>query len=256
MKTISGSEKKAFGIEEWKLKYLWLPVLIVVGMFVSWAVVVQPRFDDISQFRADSVKIRKNVADLDQKRNYLQSINENDLVQKDQLLSQALPNHKDVYYLLTVVQQIAQNYNYVVDSFAVSPGVVGVGTTKLTPVVSGKADPLTRIPLDISLIGARSSYLDLIDAIEHALPILSIDSFKMASTQDTVKLDLSVTTYLSTTTLAVAVENLTLADLTLTKDDLATLNTLDGFHKLQNSGIGVSGNGQGFTNYGRIDPFN
>lgn len=253
MKTFD-DEVKILGINKWKLKYLWLPASVGLIFFLSWSVAIMPRVTDIQQYQNDTAAVKRNVSDLNQKRNYLESADENDLAQKETLLSQALPGDKNLYYLLTVVQSIAKNYGFVVDSFAVSPGKIT--DSGQTATQAPKNDSLTRVPVTISLLGMREGYLDLIDAVEHSLPLLSIDSFKMVSdVAGGIRLDLTVATYFSTDKFDIKVNNLKLSDLTLGKSDLATIATLSAYHQLDVGSILATGSGKTFTHYDRSDPF-
>ena len=249
-------ESKILGVEQWKLKLVWLPALVGAIFLMSINMLLMPRIDEIKQFQVDSATAKKKAADYDQKRNYLLSADEEDIKAKEGLLVQALPGRKDVYYLLTVVQNLASEYGYSVKSFSVSPGKIDNSTSK-KPSSQPKNTALTRIPVIISLSGSKEQFLPLIDGIERSLPILSIGSFKMTQNGGVISLDLSVTTSFSSDIFDVKVANLTLADLTLTKDEVATLNTLSTF-KLRSDATSLlsTESAKAFVPYNRNDPFN
>lgn len=247
-------EVKLLGVNRWKFKYLWLPGAVAFIILLSWQVAIMPRITDIQQFQADTEAIKLQVNDLDQKRVYLTSADENDLNQKEGLLEEALPGNKNIYFLLSVVQTIAAKYNYVVDSFSVSPGKVAADSSGAVEVV--KDDALTRVPVTITLLGLNSNYLDLVDAIEHSLPLLSIDAFKMVSDSNNgTRLELTVATYFSTDKFDIKVNNLKLSDLTLSREDQTTIATLSAYHPLDVSSLMATGSGRQYSKYDRNDPF-
>lgn len=258
MKSDFSSEGKVFGIEEWKLKMLWLPSVVVIAMILGWVMVLSPRFDEIFVFRRETVSMKKTVSEMTQKINYLSSADDDNLKRQEELVVQALPKNKNIYFMLTAVQGIAQKYNYVVDSFAVSPGEIGADSANDSKAATKKNEGgvLEKVPLKVVLLGPKGDHLGLIESLESSLPLLSIDKFKMTTTLADVRLELEVATYFSSDMLDVKIKNLTLADLTLTKEELATLETLGTFTK--NDSVGndlLQESGKAFVEYQRDNPF-
>lgn len=250
-------EGKIFGMEGWKVKMLWLPLIVVVGMVLGWFLVLYPRIGEVYVYNQEIKSTKVTVAELNQKINYLSSADDDELMRQEALVVEALPKNKDIYFMLTAVQNIASKYNYTVDSFMVSPGKIGAGSsTDKDLLVKTEAGVLEKVPLEVTLIGLQDDYLNLIDSLEKSLPLLSIDEFKMTTSTSNVKLDLKVATYFSSEMLDLKVNNLTLADLTLTKDELNTIETLSGFAKIENPADSSNPDlDKKFIKYERTNPF-
>lgn len=255
MNKIIDDEVKILGLARWKLRHLWFPMILVLVIYLSWVMAIKPRIDEVFEFQRNTESTNKKTVEINEKRNYLLSANEEDLKLKENTLSSALPVKKDVYYLLTVVQNIASQYGYSVDSFSVSPGKLETESADTKTLKVG-SDVLKKIPVVITLSGLQSNFLPLVDTIESSLPILSIDAFKMSQNSGGVKLDLTVATFFSSDKFDIKVGNLTLADLTLTKDELATLNRLSTFKVTTDiNSLTASESGKNYIRYDRVDPF-
>lgn len=253
MKSALLMEGKIFGVESWKLRLMWLPAGIVGLIIVSWMVIISPRIEDMSVYSKEAASSKKAAEELNQKRGYLESASDEDIQKQEELLSQALPGSKNLYFMLNVMQNIAQNNEFNVDSFSVSPGEVSAKVEEKGKVNN---ETLSKVPLKVILLGPKEKYLSLIESIEKALPLLSIDDFKMnQGSGGQVKMELTVATYFALEALNVKVKNLKLADLTLSKDELVTMEKLSGFTKLEDGIAGGDTEGKSFVKYERSNPF-
>lgn len=253
MKSALLMKGKIFGVESWKLRLMWLPALIVGLMVISWILVISPRIEEMTVYRKEAASSKKMAEELNQKQGYLESASDEDIQKQEQLLSQALLGSKNLYFMMSVMQNIATTNEFEVDSFSVSPGEV---PSKGEVKYEVNMDSLSKVPLKVILLGPKEKYLLLIESIEKALPLLSIDDFKMNSSGSQVKMELTVATYFALdTSLNVKVKNLKLADLTLSKDELVTMEKLAGFIKLESNVGGGDTQGKNFVKYERSNPF-
>lgn len=246
MKIDTKMPDKLFGVEAWIFKEFWLPAGLAGLFLLTMVGVLSSKVGEINTTLVERQTVAQQISDLNQKRNYLLTLSEDDLKKKTELLSQALPADKNVYFLLTVVDSIAQKYDFTVSNFNVSPGKVNDQ--------SKKDNVLSKVPVTVSLSGPSDSYLALITAIEQSLPILSIDQFKLSQTGLLAKLDLTVSTYFSNANTEVKVKNLTLTDLSMTSAEAATITNLASYTPLLNVNIGET-SGEQFVRYDRSNPF-
>jgi len=243
--------EKIFGIETGLLT-VFVPLLgVILLVIMSINLVILPRIGDYSQMvgQLDSLKLQREQ--MVQKRNYLLSIDQNELKKNADFIVNALLPQRNSYMLVGMVGQIADNYGYQIDSFLINPGEVAKKDNK--PLVNGVAN----IPISLTIVGPANRYLDFVKGLEASLPVLSLDSFKIQSGGGSAKMDLTISAYYIDTNTAVEVTKLTLADLTLTKDESDLITRLNQFTVLGNAGSLESGfnTSKTYVKYNRTNPF-
>src|SRR3989344_4363119 len=106
MKSALLMKGKIFGVESWKLRLMWLPALIVGLMVISWRLVISPRIEEMTVYRKEAASSKKMAEELNQKQGYLESASDEDIQKQEQLLSQALLGSKNLYFMMSVMQNI------------------------------------------------------------------------------------------------------------------------------------------------------
>lgn len=244
------------GIELIYLKIFLLPT-VMLGLFLTTVfVVILPKIEQIGKFRSDFNDLSGKTKILDQKKNYLQSVDQEGLRLKDQLISQALPESKNLYFLLNVIGNLAGKYNFVVDSISLSPGVI----EDKDKDQFAKNKNLVQVPVIVVLNGEAKSYVSFLREIERSLPILAISDYAMQkASSDLVSLKLTVSTYFSPRDFSKNISSVSLKDLTLSSEESKLLDTLGSYNKLnlQQMTAGSVGNEASVnTTVTRQDPFN
>jgi len=228
-------EEKALGVEVWKIKAV-LPLLgVILLVFVSISVAFIPKFSQIKELRLGIEKVKKDSRDLNQKRAYIQSVDERDLKAKQEMLLMALPESKNIYYLLNVVTGLVSDYGFMVDSFSLSPGELKDEDGDVKNNIK-KTEGVSSLAFSVNLIGPEDRYIELVTGLENSLPLLSLSSLESKNiSNNIVTLDLSLMTYFAPkkTETDVDVEKLTYKDLLMTEDEVAVLSRLDGFRKIE-----------------------
>ncbi len=182
---------KLFGIDIVYFK-TFASSLIALFLFIMTGIaVVIPKMNEIGEMNDKVAAIDKEAKGVADKIKYLSSIDQNVLTNNENVMLQAIPDVKDVYYLMTVVRQVAAAQGYVVDSFNVSPGLVSEDGVK-----ENKAG-VSKTPLGVVLIGPYDKYLDLLAGFENALPIMSLDQFALKPLGQLAELNLKIGTYSS-----------------------------------------------------------
>jgi hypothetical protein len=254
MKLTAALPNEIFGLEKDLLKIFLLPfVLIVVGLVVFFNVVL-PRISAIGITNSAIVDVDQKTKKINEKSNYLISMDQNELKKNADYLSAAIIHQKNAYYLVNVVRFIAEKYGYQIDSFSVAPGKVSGDDS------TGKSDALQAqtLPVSLNIIGPSNQYIDLMIAFEKSLPILSISKLEMKTTAETTEVDLVMSAYYVGDSVAINLANLSLADLTLDKEESAVIQKISSFER----GISIedvvkeNASGQQFVKYDRSSPFN
>lgn len=242
---------KIFGFESSLLKYFSLPAVLVVLVFVSFSFVLQPKIDEISKMRKDMILLKEQKSKIVEKKNYLLSIDEDELKENDKYLSNSVLRDRNSYFLVGVIRRIADKHLFMVDSFNVSPGELAKeDAAKKSQTKTG----YTSIPVKINLIGPKSEYLNLLLAMEKSLPVLSIDNFDMKLKDNLAELSLTVSSYFVEARKEMTSNDLSLSDLTLNKTEQELLSRIGEFEDYASFGQ-VDIEGKEFVEYERGNPF-
>jgi len=249
MKKIEVSSDKIFGMDRRIFMLFLEPFGLGLLMFLCLFLVVIPKIND-SFAKIEEVKIvSKKTKDVNQKISYLQSIDQEEIKNNAYRLASGLLPEKSSYLLLKVIQNAASQLNYNIDNFSISMGDVKGEDDSL------KESSFDKIPVGINLVGPGENYLKLAKVLERSLPIMSINKYDMSLARDgvvTIKLDVSA--YFMKDISELKLENLTLADLTLSQEESNLLTAIGEYSEMtvDRVGIGVSGD---FVKYERVDPF-
>ena len=240
-----------FGIEA-GLLIGWAPLLgVVLLVIISVNLVLMPKIGDYNSMISSLNSVESQRQLLVSKRTYLLSIDQNEIKKNSDFIVNAMLPQKNSYLLVGAVRKIADRYGYQIDSFKISPGEI-VKKEDSTPVKG-----VANIPIQLTVIGPTDKYLDLIKGLETSLPVLSLDNFDMKRESGVTKMDLSISAYYIEDSSSFDVNKLTLADLTMTKDEADLITRLDQFTVLENAGeLGSEfSTSSGYIKYDRTDPF-
>lgn len=215
---------KILGVESDLLLLFVNPLLLVLGAFLLYGVFLKPQLAVIGKNQAEIKKAEVLLKSAEDKRNYLLSISQDELEKNVDLVRSAVLGQKDSYYLVGVVRNIADRYGFRVESFSVNPG-------KLDDDKNLKTPEAIQLPVTLSLVGVKDTYLDLVKAMENSLPILTFKKFDMKGVGSIVELNIVVTAYYIPDQKETTMSNLSLNDLKLVGNELEMLRTISEFKK-------------------------
>ncbi len=248
------SGDKIFGMEVWQLQAM-VPILVVVlFVIMSLGLVVVPKIGQIKDYRSQVSDLKTKIDDLNKKRAYIQSIDEGDLKAKEEVLLMAMPESKDIYYLLNVVTGVVSEYGFMVDGFSFSPGELKEGGEEETASLQG----ISRVSFDLNLVGPGERYIELIEGLENSLPILSFDEIDSKVVGEAVStIDLKMTTYFASGKEKVDVSKLAYTDLIMTQSETDLLEDLANYKKIEGlfAVDGGLGGGKTYQEYELKNPF-
>lgn len=245
--------EKVLGIDS-NLLILFVPLIgVVLLAVISVNLVLLPKASEYGQMMAQIDTLKKQTKELDDKRTYLTSINQDELKKNSDYISNSLLPQKNSYVLVGVIRKIADKYNYQIDSFSISPGKLSKDDTTTAPKTAG----VSKIPVNVSIIGPSDKYLDFINGMESSLPILALQSFGMQKMGEIAKLDLTVAAYYLDDNSKFDINKLTLNDLKLKKEESDLLARLNTFTVMDSAGIDSEfDTTKQYVKYERNDPFN
>jgi len=243
---------KLFGVETSLFKIFLLPFALVIIFLMSLSLIIMPKISEIGDLMKESESVEKKTELMAVKRDYLLTVDEQELTKKSSFLAKAILKERDAYLLVGIIKQIAGKHGFYVQSFSVSPGEIslmgGEGEVKTVK------DAVDKVPISFMVAGEKDRYLEFILAMERSLPILSIDSFDMTRGQQMVKLDLKVSAFYVGEKSEYGVTEIKLADLMLSEKEEALLAELGQYETV--AGGVVGGTKSDFVEYDRRDPFN
>lgn len=243
--------EQVFGIESSLLGLFWVPAVLIAVFLLSLRIVILPKIDEINSINNKISNQNNKIKVVKDKINYLLSVDKSELNKDADYLNSALLQEKNSYILVNIVKTIADEYGYQINSFSVTPGELkGGGNSKNTQ------DIVSKIPADFVVFGPKDKYLDFILALERSLPILQIDKFDLRSGEDLTEMDLTVSVYYIQKQNENSVVNLSLADLTLKKDEADLLKKISQFEKVPGlSAVNLTETQNSFVKYTRENPF-
>jgi|GEM_PF-1109479 len=254
---------KLFGIDLVYYKTFTTSIIVFFAFVLCSMAVVYPKVQEFGNLSGQIASTKEKISTVQTKANYLSSVDQDELRKNEQLIGQAIPQTKDLYFLLNVVGEITRKHDFVVDSFAVSPGDVDttgddgeVVKTAATSTAKQSTKGINNVPLNVVVSGPSSNYLELIKSVERALPIMSIDRFSMESASGGVAtLKMVISTYSLSQTIFVPKDG-SLSELQLSKKELELLGDISNYTRVDVQSLTATPEGALGSGIGRADPFN
>lgn len=240
---------KILGVDLVFLKSFWSALVCLFGFCITFGIFLWPKISGINSIRQEINTTDVQTKNIQQQTAYLIAVDQDKLRKNQTLIEQALPSTKDLYFIMNALGQLGRRWDFTIDSFAVSPGKITGDDSKKTITM------VTKVPLDVIMIGPKNKYLDLVRQIENSLPILSVDKFEAVDMNNNlVSLKIVVGTYSNEQAEKIAL-GANWNDVQLSAKENELLERLATFSVIQMDQPGqVNVNGQ--NNFGRIDPFN
>lgn len=240
---------KLFG-KDIDLILVWMPLcgVVLFSLFLLNVVVV-PKVGEVNDIFVQINKVENEIKLLNDKRNYLASLDQNELQSKSSLVENGVLSEKNSYLLIKVVSKIASNFGFSMGDFTVT-----LGDIKEIDKTSVKFD-YQKVPVEVELTGPKSKFLEMVSEIENSLPVLSINSFNMTSNGDEATIKMNVSAYYLPNWNQTKLEKLSVTDLTPSKDEQGVLTKIGGYKYYGVVEGQIGGVKDTFKPSDRIDPF-
>lgn len=242
-----GLPEKIFGIDRSFILLFLPPLGLFLVFLISLNLILIPNATEIKNVNEKKRIVDDSTSTIKEQNSYLTSIDPIELQKNADYLNDAILRDKRSYLLLGVIRSVASKFNYQLESFSLSPGELKDSSN------SSAVENTVQLPLGISMVGPKESSLDLILALEKTLPILFIDKFETKTIGDSTQINLTVHSYYISDETNIDTSNITLSDLTLSKDESALLTKISGFTKIEKGQFNV-GTSE-FQQYDRENPF-
>jgi hypothetical protein len=246
---------KIFGISGSLIKLFLLPLGVVLLFLVSLRMVIIPKIDSIKSIKSLVTNTKSEIKITNEKRAYLDSVDQDELLKNEGYLSSAVLQAKNSYMLVGVIRNIVDKFGYKVRSFSINPIELKEGEGSLK--VSNK-DVATKLPINVILEGPKEKMIDLLISIENSLPIMFIDKINISSRLGVSAIDLSVSSYYISDSPNLVSGNLSLVDLMPTAEESELLSKISQFNqddRLVQSLLDQGTEGKSYVEYSRNNPF-
>ena len=239
---------KLFGIEKSLLVLFSIPLVVVTMILVSLNLILIPKAKEIGKIREDIEKVNANTNKVNEQNKYLGSVDKEKVKNEADYLNSAVLKDKKSYLLVSVIRGVASRFEYQVESFSLAPGEL-----KDSDKSNMVSDNMTKMPINLLLVGPKEKSLDLILTLEKTLPILFIDKFENKNNAELTTLNLTVSSYYVNDKSNIDTSNITINDLKLSADEESVLKKISEYVKIEESQIGT-GSAE-FQKYDRPNPF-
>jgi len=238
---------KIFGLEKSLLILFLPPIGLLIIFFISLRLVLIPKASEIGSVKQKISIIKSNINKVNEQIKYLSSVDSEELQKNAEYLDNAVLRNKKSYLLVEIIRQVANKFNYQVESFSLTPGEIKAEEAGKTPLKN-----MQKLPVSLMLYGPRNKSLEFILALEKTLPILFIDKYDISTSGSYSELELAISSYYISDEINIDNNNITLNDLILSSDELALLEKISSFTKIEeNTGAQMSE----FKQYQRENPF-
>lgn len=140
--------EKVFGISSSLIKLFFPPLAVFLFFLTSLGWLILPKIESLKYLNDSGEKIKMQIELINEKRDYLLSIDQAQLQQNADYLSSAVLPEKNSYLLLGVVRDITEKYDYRITSFSLSISDLKEGSESLKVADKNIA---TKMPIILKL---------------------------------------------------------------------------------------------------------
>lgn len=167
------------------LVFLGLGILvIVIGIFIIW-----PKVQDVNKARVTLEANTQYLNKLKAKLTDLQSLNEFELVDRNNLSVRAIPEIKNPLGTLISLRSLATDLGVDIEEISVTVGGVSSESAKI------EETGIAKINFKVKMNGSKTAIFDFFKKIEESLPIVTADSVKVSMSGESATADLNVNSY-------------------------------------------------------------
>jgi len=240
---------KILGLEKSLLTLFLPPLILILIFFISLNFVLVPKINEIKIINKKISEINSKTDKVNEQIKYLNSIDQEELQKNADYLDNAVLKNKQSYLLVGIIREVANRFDYQVESFSLTPGELKDNEVKSKTSLGN----MVKMPISLSLNGPKDKKLELISALERTLPILFIDKFETSTSGDIAKLNLMVSSYYLSDEINVDTSSVALSDLILSNEESALLDKISSFTKIEENQFNIGTTE--FKQYQRENPF-
>jgi len=240
---------KILGVEK-SLLILFLPPFGLILLFlISLNFVLVPKINEINSINKKNSEVNLRTDKVNEQIKYLNSIDSEELQKNADYLDNAVLKSRQAYLLVGIIREVANKFDYQIESFSLSPGDLKDNELKS----KASSENMIKMPINLLLSGPKDKSLELILALEKTLPILFIDKFETTTGDNITKLNLTVSSYYLSNEINMDTSSIALNDLILSKEESVLLEKISSFTKIEENQFNIGTTE--FKQYQRENPF-
>lgn len=167
------------------LVFLGLGFLVVIlGIFIVW-----PKIQEINQARITLGANTQYLNGLKAKLKDLQSLNEFELTDRNNLSVRAIPEVKNPLGTLISLRSMATDLGVDVEEISVAVGDVSTESAK------GVEAGIAKINFKMKIGGSKTAIFDFFKKTEESLPIITADNVKVSLSGESAQAELNLTSF-------------------------------------------------------------
>ncbi|MGI5826133.1 MAG: hypothetical protein ACOX50_01840 [Patescibacteria group bacterium] len=162
------------------VKEFALPLSILMVIFVSFFVIIVPKFRQISELKKEVEIQEKTISRLSQKVADLQTLSEADLFDSSTFLREALPGEKDFYRVMMMAKNVLSKNNVGLTSFKFSPGATASDEGKNSKASQGPQKMAINVSFSSSFENLKKMFIE----VNNMLPLTDIESLQFGEIKE------------------------------------------------------------------------
>jgi len=213
-----------------KYHFAIIPVLVILTALLSLIFIMPGQIRSLAKQRGEIESIKKDVKEQGAKYLLISSLNKETLEQQASLAVAALPEDKNVFYVLRGVKDISAEAGFLIKSLKFAPGEISKAGEKKKLVKKR----IEELPLTLKVVGPFGEISDFFEAVENRLPLFQIKGIELVNSEKTgesVNLRLELITFYSPPSTVYKKEVVRLEDLILSEKESDFLNNLSSFKR-------------------------
>lgn len=167
-------------------------IVVVVVLLVG---VVVPTYNKMGSVKATLAKKEEDLAELSNKVVILQSLDEDVLQERVELIDGILPPNKDVISYLATVDGLTRDLGLVWGGISLAPGEIYESTEsaeKSNKKVSERTKELNSLETELKIVGLEDDIYTLLKEIEGTSPLMQVRDVKMVRVGETSSFTLTL----------------------------------------------------------------
>jgi Tfp pilus assembly protein PilO len=171
------------------LKTYLIPAVVVILVVASGLGLVFPKIKEANKLRRNLKVQKSKLAKLTVKVNDLEGLDQLELAHRAEKVTEALPNEKEIPYLMVTLTELVNRHHLEMESFSVNPGELATASA----MVKNKAEILD---IKLAVKGQMQDFKKFLTDLFKIAPLMRTHSlqFKSGQFRGTVEINLPVKT--------------------------------------------------------------
>ncbi|MBU2592893.1 MAG: hypothetical protein ABH867_02080 [Patescibacteria group bacterium] len=209
-----------------KYKPLFLPVGVIVFVVLFMIFFLPGQIGEVTKEIRAIKKNQKEVETIKTKYLLASSLNSKTLEYQASLASAALPETKNVPYILQGLRESVLKGQFAIKELSFSPGEI----KKEDESGSLEDKKMEKLPLELRIVGPLNKITELFSSLEETAPLFQAESFDLSVPEKTganASIQLRLSTFYSPPLSSYKPEAISLESLVLSDEEIAFLDRLD-----------------------------